>query len=208
MTASILVWLRMLEKQDPTQRTHEIDGRTEREIAAHEDRAAQNHMGSLVHLKPGLLRAILVRLGLVGLGLTIRALPRAADEGYLITVRTIHFAHLALVSNGSRLMFQATFDGTWDNYLTDFIEKVHAYLTLVWTGGVGFPPTRFLVLDGATHGRQFKIWKRRAMSPTLFWFSAYPALSVEQIRRQREIAIGLREPRLSKRKADEWAMRL
>jgi len=204
--AYIVMRLRMLEDRDPSQRTPEIDARMEREIAAREDRVAQNHMGSLVHLKPGLLRSILMHAGLLGLGLAIRANPRAADDGYLVTVRTIHFAHLSLVGNGSRLMFQANFDGTWDNYLTDFTEKVHAYLTLVWTSGVGFPATRYLVLDGATHGRLFKKWKRRAMAPSLLWFSAYPALSVEQIRRQADIADGLRKKKLTRPEAAKWAM--
>jgi hypothetical protein len=58
-------------------------------------------------------------------------------------MRTIHFAHWAFVSNGSRLMFLSNFDHSWDSYLDDFIEKAHGGLTLAWGSGVGFPPTRF-----------------------------------------------------------------
>ncbi|WP_164209517.1 hypothetical protein, partial [Stenotrophomonas maltophilia] len=77
-------------------------------------------------------------------------------QGYLGSMRTIHFAHWARVNNNSRLMFFSNFDQTWESYLDDFIEKAHAGLTLAWSCGVGFPPTRFLVKDGASHGRQFK----------------------------------------------------
>ena len=69
-------------------------------------------------------------------------------------MRTVHFAHWAFINNGSRLMFFSNFDHSWDSYLDDFIEKAHGGLTLAWGSGVGFPPTRFLVLDGASHGRQ------------------------------------------------------
>jgi hypothetical protein len=37
-------------------------------------------------------------------------------------MRTIHFAHWAFVSNGSRLMFFSNFDHNWESYLDDFIE--------------------------------------------------------------------------------------
>ena len=204
----IVLRLRALERQDPSQHQPDVSSQGTREIAALEDWGAQNHMSGLVHIKPGLIRSMLMRAGLNGLGLAIRADPPAAFDGYLITVRTIHFAHLTLVSNGSRLLFLANFDGTWNNYLVDFIEKVHAWLTLVWTNGVGFPPTRFFVFEGATHGRLFTNWQRQSMAPTLYWFQAYPSLSVQQIRRQARIADGLRKHSLKKMEAKAWAMDL
>jgi hypothetical protein len=179
----------------------------EREIATREDRSPQNHMASLVHVKPGGLRAILPLLGLRGLGLAIR-LDSRARNGYLVDVRTIHFAHLTLLNNKSRLLFLANFDGTWDNYLTDFIEKVRIPLNLVWTAGVGFPPTRFYVLDGVMHGRLFKVWKRLSMAPTRVWFCAYPDISVEQVWRQARVADGLRRRRFNEKEAEAWAMDL
>ena len=99
-----------------------------------------------------------------------------ATDGYLGSMRTVHFAHWAFVNNGSRLMFFSNFDHSWEAYLDDFIEKAHGGLTLAWGSGVGFPPTRFLVLDGASHGRQFKNWARHSMAVSRFWYSAYPEL--------------------------------
>jgi hypothetical protein len=201
----IIVRLRVLEKQDSSQHRPDLDPQTEREMAALEDRGEQNHMSGLVHIRPGFVRSILMNTGLNFLGLAIRANPQSAVDGYLVTVRTIHFAHLTLISNGARLLFLANFDGTWNNYLVDFIEKVHTWLTLVWTNGLGFPPTRFFVFDGATHGRLFTNWQRQSMAPTLYWFRAYPTLSVEQIRRQGRIADGLRNPSLKPEDARTWA---
>jgi hypothetical protein len=113
-----------------------------------------------------------------------------------------------MLNNNSRLMFLANFDGTWANYLADFTEKVRIPLTLVWNIGIGFPPTRFYVLDGVMHARLFETWKRRSMTPTLFWFQAYPRLSVEQIWRQSKIADGLRRPSLQGKEAEKWAAAL
>jgi hypothetical protein len=76
---------------------------------------------------------------------------------------------------------------------------------LAWSSGVGFPPTRFLVLDGASHGRQFKAWARHSMGVSCFWFSAYKDYTVNQIERQARIADGLRKATLTPEEAAQWA---
>jgi hypothetical protein len=83
-----------------------------------------------------------------------------------------------------------------------------AACTLAWGGGVGFPATRFLVLDGASHGRQFKAWARHSMAVSRFWYSAYKTLTVDQIERNARLADGLRKPTLTKEEANAWALDL
>lgn len=200
----VLCWLRWLERRDQPQDAPPVDEEEVRRMSAREDRVLQNHMGSVVLVKPGALRAVLIRGGLWGLGLLLRVLPEAR-RGYLSSMRTIHFAHWALVGNGGRLMFFSNYDGTWESYLDDFIEKAHGGLTLAWCNCVGFPPARFLWFEGATHGRRFKAWARSSMAVSGFWFSAYPDLTVEQIERQHAVAEGLRRPELTPKEAAEWA---
>jgi hypothetical protein len=197
----VLIWLRWLERRDPPQDAPPVNEAALRAMAEREDRIVQNHMGSLVLIKPGVLRAVLIRAGLRALGLILRVV---ATDGYLADMRTIHFAHWAIVSNGSRLMFFSNFDGSWDSYLDDFIEKAHGGLTLAWCNGVGFPPTRFAWLDGATNGRRFKAWARHSMAPSLFWFSAYRDLTVNRIERNAVVAEGLRLPALPPEKVEPW----
>lgn len=202
VTIAILVlWLRVLERRDASQDAPPVDPKMLREMARREDWIPQNHMGSLVLIKPGILRMILIRAGHRGLGLVLRIKAR---DGYLGSMRTIHFAHWAMVNNKSRLMFFSNFDQTWESYLDDFIEKAHAGLTLAWCCGVGFPPTRFLVKDGASHGRQFKEWARHSMTVSRFWYSAYKDLTAEQIERNFRIAMGLRKRTLSDKEAALW----
>ena len=199
--AGLVLWLRVLERADSSQDAPPVDPRMLREMARREDWIPQNHMGSVVLVKPGVLRAILIRAGHRGLGLVLRIVAR---DGYLGSMRTIHFAHWALVNNQSRLMFFSNFDQTWESYLDDFIEKAHGGLTLAWTCGVGFPPTRFLVKDGASHGRQFKEWARHSMTVSRFWYSAYKDLTADQIERNYRIALGLRKPKLTEKEAALW----
>ena len=199
---AVLTRLRWLEERDPAQDDPKLDPAKLRAIRALENEIEQNHMGSLVLLKTGTLRALLVRAGVWGLGYILRVV---AIDGYLASMRTIHFAHWAIVSNGGRLVFFSNFDGSWESYLDDFIEKAHEGLTAAWTNGIGFPYTRFLIGEGASKGRLFKAWARHSMTEGLFWFRAYEGLSVNQIERQYRIASGLRKPVLSEEEAKAWA---
>jgi hypothetical protein len=202
LTAPLLViWIRYLERRDSSNDAPHVDERILRELVRREDWIAQNHMGSIVLIKPGVLRSIVIHAGHLGLGLLLRVTARS---GYLGSMRTVHFAHWAFLNNGSRLLFLSNFDHSWDSYLDDFIEKAAHGLTIAWGSGVGFPPARFLLLDGAAHGRQFKTWALASRAVTRFWYSAYRDLTVDQIERNHRIANGLRPERLSEKDASAW----
>ena len=197
----LLMLLRRHEKRDSAQDAPQVRERMLREMLAREDWTAQNHMGSIVLIKPGILRSVIIRAGHLGLGLALRIVAR---DGYLGSMRTVHFAHWAFLNNTSRLLFFSNFDHSWGSYLDDFIEKAHAGLSLAWGSSVGFPPTRFLIYDGASHGRQFKAWALASRAVSRFWYSAYPALTVDQIERNTRIAGGLRRDTLPQKEARTW----
>ncbi|PSJ40905.1 hypothetical protein C7I55_11570 [Sphingomonas deserti] len=197
----IVLILRYNEMRDSAQDRPPQDERMLREMIRREDWIAQNHMGSIVLIKPGILRSIIIRAGHYGLGLFLRV---TATDGYLGSMRTVHFAHWAFLNNHSRLLFFSNFDHSWDSYLDDFIEKAHAGLTLAWGSGIGFPPTRLLVYDGASHGRQFKNWALASRTVSRLWYSAYPDLTVDQIERNHQIANGLRKRSMTEEEATAW----
>ncbi len=205
---AILGWVRFLERRDSSHDKPPIDEEVMRQMAQREDWIPQNHMGSIVLLKPGILRTVIVHAGHHALGLALRALPASGVRGYLGSMRTVHFAHWAFTNNSSRLMFFSNFDQSWESYLDDFIEKAHEGLTLAWGCGVGFPATRFLVQDGASNGRQFKAWARHSMAISRFWYSAYSDLTVDQVERNNRIADGLRKKKLSSEEAAAWIIDL
>ncbi len=197
----IVLWLRYLERRDSSQADPPLDPVILREMARQEDWVAQNHMGSIVRVKPGVLRTILLRVGHMGLGLLLRV---TATDGYLGSMRTVHFAHWAFLNNTSRLLFLSNYDQSWGSYLDDFIEKANVGTTLAWGAGVGFPPTRFLIYDGSSNGRMFKNWALASRAVSRFWYSAYPNLTVNQIARNDCIADGLRKPRMTEKEARTW----
>jgi hypothetical protein len=197
----LLFLLRRDENRDSSQDAPPAHEGAVREMLQREDWVAQNHMGSIVLIRPGILRTVIIRAGHLGLGLLLRLIAR---DGYLGSMRTVHFAHWAFLNNGSRLVFFSNFDHSWGSYLDDFIEKAHPGLTLAWGCGVGFPPTRFLILDGASHGRLFKNWALASRSVSRFWYSAYPDLTVDQVERNNRIANGLRKTSLQDKEAVAW----
>ncbi len=140
----------------------------------------QNHMVSITIVKPGWLRRATLWTVLAAINLVARAF---FTHGQLGGIPSIHFAHWSLIDGGRRLLFLSNFDGSWENYLDDFIDKAHRGLTAVWSSTSGFPRTRLLVFGGAEDGPRFKAYARDSQSVTNAWYSAYRDLTVQGIDR-------------------------
>jgi hypothetical protein len=172
-----LIILRYKESRDPTTSSENKDHT--KELVQREDRThiVQNHMAHVTDVKPGLFRQIVLRavLWLANLVAGI------SNKGTLLGIPSIHFAHWSLIDNRRRLLFVSNFDGSWENYLDDFIDKGSFGLTAIWSNTVGFPRTRFLFFDGASDGARFKAFARDWQRYTNAWYSAYPDLTVQTI---------------------------
>jgi hypothetical protein len=197
--------LRHLEQSDFTQDHPELSPEQLKLFASQEDQIVQNHVASMVLVKPGMLRGFLIRTSLRLLNF---AVPIVAWNGYLGSMRTIHFAHWTLVGNSGRLLFLSNFDGSWQSYLDDFVDKAARGLTLAWGNCVGFPRTQDLILQGAAHGTEFKAWARLSQTQSILWYSAYSDLTVNQIVRNAGIVDGLRKISMQQKEAEQWAMLL
>jgi hypothetical protein len=194
--------LRRLENTDFTQASPTLDPNQLSAFASQEDQIVQNHLASMVLVKPGAVRSIVIHTSLFILHLYV---PFKNYDGYLGAMRTIHFAHWTLIGNGGRLLFLSNFDGSWQSYLDDFVDKAATGLTLAWGNCVGFPPTKDLVVGGAAHGHEFKAWARESQTLNLLWYSAYKDLTVNQILRNAAIVDGLRKIDMTEVEAREWA---
>ncbi|CCV06920.1 Cytochrome P450-like protein [Mesorhizobium metallidurans STM 2683] len=157
-------------------------------IIVHEDRSAQNHLTAISTMKVGTLRRLALRLSFYLISISAQ---KVFKPGFLATINTIHFARWVLLPGTNRLMFLSNYGGSWESYLEDFIAKAAAGLTGVWSNTEGYPRTRWLFLDGARDGDRFKRWARRQQVPTLFWYSAYPALNTIRIRANSRIRRGI-----------------
>ena len=160
-------------------------------IMARENRSAvQNHMSSVVRLVPSPFRrriTLPLALRIVWEGLA----NGAYRPGFLGSLGTVQYARWIHLPGTNNYVFYSNYDGSFESYLEDFITKASFGMTGVWSHSVGFPATRFLFFDGSEDGDRFKRYARGSMIPTPFWFSAYPHLAGEQIRRNALIRDGL-----------------
>jgi len=149
------------------------------DLVQREDRThiVQNHMASITTVKPGAFRRVTLR----GVLWLVNLIARTADKGELSGIPSIHFAHWSLIDKGRRLFFVSNFDGSWENYLDDFIDKASPGLTAIWSNTVGFPRTRWLVKDGARDGSRFKANARDKQTYTNVWYTAYKELTVQTV---------------------------
>ncbi|HSU15042.1 Dyp-type peroxidase [Longimicrobium sp.] len=169
-----------------------------------EDRIVQNEMSSVIYIKrPLWFRGLVLRAVLKFIDLSAKYL---SNQGNLAGIPSIHFARWVIVDGGRRLVFFSNFDGSWDNYLGDFIDKSHNGLTAVWSNCVGFPRTTGLFGGGATNEQQFKAYSRDSQIPTQVWYSAYRWLSVSNINNNSRIRLGLYEE-MDAPAALEWLRR-
>lgn len=190
--------LRVKESRDQPMPPSDLDPTHVRRLTEQEDNHVQNHLASITTIKPGKFRRALLRFVLWAANLV----ARTCTHGSLSGIPSIHFAHWALVGD-DQLLFLSNFDGSWESYLDDFIDKASAGLTAIWSNTVGFPKTRWLVLEGARDGAAFKAFARQQQTPTAVWYSAYPELTVQRIDSQSTLREGLAEkPGMAA--LDEW----
>jgi hypothetical protein len=172
-------------------------------LAANEDNIVQNHMASLCYVKPGRFRLFAIRLVLF----LTKLVGRVSIYGKLSGLNSLHFAHWVVIDDGRRLLFLTNYDGSWENYLDDFIDKAAIGLTAIWSNTDNFPRTRFLVLGGARDERKFKAIARQTQVLTNVWYSAYPNLTVPTIDNNSAIRDGLATPP-SGDAVEAWLQRL
>ena len=195
-----LFCLRRLEDSD-WQNTERADAGHLRALAEQEDIDVTNHFNVFGQVKPGLLRLITIRLGLLLLDYTSRHIYR---RGYLTRVQTIHFARWVLLDNNRRVYFASNYDGSADSYMDDFINKVAWGLNLVFSNGVGYPGTRWLLKGGAQREQNYKRTLRRNQLPSESWYKAYPGLTAWDLARNARIRQGLEKKDVSERQIQQW----
>jgi hypothetical protein len=195
----LLLAIRRHERSDvaesgPAPLTHAMD------LERTEDHVAQNPFTAVGLVKPGRARHLAMRGVLLGLDYANRHVYRRDN---LAGVRTIHFARWVPIDDGRRLIFASSYDGTLESYMDDFIDRLSWGLNAVFSNGMGYPATRWLVLDGAKDETAFKDYLRNHQVVTPVWYSAYDALPARNIDVNSQLRIDL--PRtLEEQDADEW----
>ncbi|BCJ75966.1 hypothetical protein CS0771_55100 [Catellatospora sp. IY07-71] len=174
--------------------THDVphqqrpDPQSLRELSRGEDFAAQSPLTAIGFVKPGWFRQVTLTGALAALDYGVRHLY---NRGSLTGVRTIHFARWLLLDDGRRALFASNYDGSLESYMDEFIDKVAWGLNAVFSNGLGYPRTRWLVGDGATDEQAFKNYLRTHQLRTHVWYSAYENLTTHNIETNARIRAGL-----------------
>ncbi len=170
-------------------------------LAEIEDRQASNQFSAFGHVKPGNFRLWTLIFVFWVLDFSLRHLY---TRGRLARVGTIHFARWVFLDNRRRLLFASNYDGSLDSYMDDFINKVAYGLNLVFSNGIGYPRTSWLLLGGAKHELPFKYFLRRHQVPTQVWYKAYPDLTAADLAGNTMIREGLERAAMSEDEARAW----
>ena len=204
LTILLVIVLRIHEIANIPENTRPRDAHI-RALEEDEDLGAQNQLSAVGTLQPSPFRALLLRTGLFLLQLGARHI---FYRGKLAEVDTIHFARWVLIDGGARLYFLSNYDGSPESYQDDFIERVAFGLNLVFSNGLGWPRTRYLLFGGASDELAFKSYYRSRQVPTQLWHvaPAYRNLTAVNAAQNAEIRKGL-SGHLSPAECREWLAR-
>jgi len=155
-------------------------------LSAFEDKVTQNQLTHLVDIKPGWFRLATLSIVLTAIDVIARVYSVRGDLG---GITSIHFARWVIlrdrrpgVAPRHRLLFFSNYDGSWESYLGEFIDRAAFGLTGVWSNTVGFPRTERLLGAGARDEEAFKQWTRRHQIRTQVWWSGVPDSTVQNVR--------------------------
>ncbi len=180
----IIIWILIVEfgyeRHDTyfTLKRSQLNQQKMKELESYEDFEMQNQFSQLVTMKPGKVRLITYK----ALMLFARTLISFKFvEGKLMGIPTIHFARWVMFDDNKRVLFFSNFDGSWQQYLGDFIDKSGWGLTGIFSNTTNFPKTRFLFTGGAYDEEHFLAWSRNSEVSTQIWYCAYPHLNIKNV---------------------------
>lgn len=193
------IMLRRREKRDPVIAPVPSPARNQL-LREQEDHDITNQYSALGSLKPGLFRRWLTVsiLWIINWGAR-----HIYNKGRLARVNTIHFASWTFFDDKRRVYFASNYDGSREAYNDDFINKVAFGLNLSFSNGLGYPRTRWLILDGAWHEQDFKRYLFNHQLPTQVWYKAFPGLSSYDMARNARIRDGF-EKKLAGDELRRW----
>ncbi len=194
------VRLRYLEKADP-ELCPRVDQAYADALARLEDHDVTNQFTAMGSLKPGIVRLCTAILILQTINWGARHI---FNRGRLARIRTIHFARWVFLDNKKRMVFFSDYDGSFESYMDDFINKSGFGLNVVFSNGIGYPRTNWLIFDGCADELKYKEFLRRHTLPTQVWYKAYPGLTAVDLERNIRIRKGVESPSLRDQEVREW----
>lgn len=137
----------------------------------------QNQLTVLAPVQPGRLTRLRLALFLGGF-LARYGYP----PGELTGVFTIHSLHWVIIDNGKYGIVMSNYDGSWENYLGDFADKMNYGLDALFNNCADYPP------GGLHRVEAWAQWIQTAQLVVPLYYSAYPTETALHIGRDRKIS--------------------
>jgi hypothetical protein len=195
-----LIQLRMHEKADPVIAPRPTSEHA-RALAELEDRIVTNQFSAYGNIKPGPFRRWTIAAVFLAIDYTARHIFK---RGFLARVMTIQFARWVFLDNHTRAFFASNYDGSLESYMGDFINKVAWGLNVVFSNGLGYPRTDWLIVGGAKDELTFKDYLRRHQLPTQVWYNATPGITASDMERNAKVREGLEKSEMSDHELRQW----
>lgn len=165
-------------------------------LYARENQIAQNQFNLYLTFKSDnrWLRVLRMRVIMFYINLAGKYL---LPPGSLGGLSTVHYGVWALMDDNRRLLFMTCYDGTWENYIADFVNHIHPILDIELHNFVGF--SEYGTRDIAS----FRRWLRRVQIQSSVFYSGYPDLTVRNMTRDDKVNDGFPSGMFSGN-ADSW----
>ena len=135
-----------------------------------EDLVTQNQLTVVVPIKKNIFSRFFIHAILWAVSIQVKSV-----KGSLLDLATIHFARWVIIDNGNNILFESNFDGSWENYIDDFVDHASLGMNLIWGNCIGFPR------GGAKDIESFKAYIRKNQTPPQVFYSAYKDSTVRNI---------------------------
>jgi uncharacterized membrane protein YphA (DoxX/SURF4 family) len=157
-----------------------------------DDQPQQNQMTLIAEVRPSRLLRLWLAILAAPL-VTVLSYP----PGDIANVHTLHSFVFVVLDGGKRLMFMAFFDGSLENYLGDFLDKLIWGLDTFYNNCNNYPEGGMRQVD------TFVKWiYERNRAPAVF-YSAYPEMTVLHILRDQKV-IGPLAAHFDREAVDGW----
>jgi hypothetical protein len=157
-------------------------------IFSQEDMFVQNHLVTIVKVKPGRFRRWTLKAVMSLFGKFAGAIYRDGDIG---GNSTIHFLRTFMMDDDRRVALFSNYDGSWASYLGDFVDQMLLFLNASFGNTEGYPACRWLIRDGARDINAYKEWARERGPYTNVWYSAYRNVTIRNLQKDITLRDGL-----------------
>jgi hypothetical protein len=220
LVVGVPLWWVVLRRHEATDPVPGAASRPVHDDANHhldEDACAQNQLSHLVDIKPGWFRLVTAW----GVLAAIDAVASVVCvDGELGGITGTHFARWVILADWRdaadiptgrrrrhRLLFLSSYDGSWESYVGEFVDRASSGLTAVWSNTVDFPRTERLTRLGSRDEEAFKQWARDHQIRTQVWWTGVPRSTVRNIRDAVDLRRDLARP-MEDEEARAWLRKL